>query len=182
MTLFATLVLLVTTASAQPACVPVDHAGDDLYELNRFWGTAFPLCRIWGQKNAFADRARNTVFADQDWLDTVAVQYGSWAATGVLAHEWGHMIQPINLADPQRARELQANCLAGVFFRGRGLPREHLVQFANHLYLVAGENVWTPFGTHGTKPQRLAAVTRGYEGYTGQVGADLLALCPASAF
>lgn len=170
--------LLCVIQPARAQCLPVDHAADDLVALNQFWGTQIPICQIPpGSNNAFADRARGIVWADQSWLDQMAYQFGSWAATGILGHEWGHMIQGNIMGT---AAELQADCLAGVFMRGAGLPWQTVEQFA-HSNFLAGDAEWS-FGGHGTGTQRVNAARRGYYGYAGQVGYQLIALCPPSAF
>jgi hypothetical protein len=174
--LFVLLLGVATPAAAQ--CVPVDHAADDLQALNGFWRTRIPICQIApGNNNAYADRSGGVVWADQAWLDQMAYRFGSWAATGILAHEWGHMVQG-NVSGT--AAELQADCLAGVFMRGVGLPPQTVEQFAASNFF-AGDAEWS-FGGHGTGPQRVTAARRGYYGFAGQTGPYLLQLCPLSAF
>ena len=56
----------------------------------------------------------------------MAITFGSYAATGILAHEWGHMVQGRVRGT---ATELQADCLAGVFMKGSGLPWQTAEQF-----------------------------------------------------
>ncbi len=175
------LLLLGFSAFAPPSyaqCIPVDHAYDDLQALNSFWGTGIPICQIPpGSNNAFADRQRGIVWADQGWLDEIAATFGSWAATGILAHEWGHMVQG---KVSGTAAELQADCLAGVFMKGAGLPLQTVEQFA-HANFFAGDMEFS-FGGHGTGSRRVTAARRGYYGFVGQSGLALLALCPLSAF
>lgn len=165
-------------ADAQ-ACRPVPNAALAQDELNRFWGVRVPVCRLPnGTKGAFANRNRWVVTVDQQWLDGIAYQYGTWAATGVLAHEWGHMVQG-NVPNGTAA-ELQADCLAGVFFRGKGLPPGIINQFAR-LSLDAGDPVWS-FNGHGLGQQRYNAVARGYNGLPYFNGTNLAMICPYSAF
>jgi hypothetical protein len=166
-----------TELVAQSRCESVPHAVDEYRALNSFWGTRIRICRIYNQNNAFADRNNNTVWADQDWLDRMANQYGSYAATGILAHEWGHMVQG-NVSGT--AAELQADCLAGVFMKGFGLPWQTVEQFALSNW-NAGDPHWSVNG-HGTSAQRVTAARRGYYGYRGQRGSQLVQLCPLSAF
>lgn len=177
-TLGASIRQFAAPESVNRQCYPVEHARDDYFALNNFWGAAFALCRLQdGTNNAFADRAGGTVWADQLWLDGIAGRYGSWAATGILAHEWGHMIQgPYS----GTAAELQADCLAGVFMRGAGLAWQTVEQFVAVNWSEGGDPYWTPAG-HGTSAQRVIAARRGYYGYQGQVGPALAALCPLSA-
>ncbi len=162
---------------ANSSCESVPNAIDEYRALNDFWGTNIPICRIYNVNNAYADHARGVVFADQDWLDLMASRYGSYAATGILAHEWGHMVQG-NLSGT--AAELQADCLAGVFMKGFGLPWQTVEQFARANWNSADSH-WSVDG-HGTKTQRVTAARRGYYGYRGQRGSRLVALCPLSAF
>jgi hypothetical protein len=162
---------------AQSGCESVPNAMAEYRALNAFWRTNIPICRIYNANNAYADRASGVVFADQDWLDLMASRYGSYAATGILAHEWGHMVQG-NLSGT--AAELQADCLAGVFMKGFGLPWQTVEQFARANWNNADSH-WSVNG-HGTKTQRVTAARRGYYGYRGQRGSRLVALCPLSAF
>jgi hypothetical protein len=173
------LIGLGSSPARAQACYPVPHAASAQYELNRFWGVRVPICRLPdGTGGAFANRAAWVVTADQAWLDAIANRYGNWAATGVLAHEWGHMVQ--GNVPGGTAAELQADCLAGVFFRGRGLPPGIVAQFAN-LSLDAGDPVWSYVG-HGLGVQRRTAVARGYNGLPAFNGRNLAQICPYSAF
>ena len=174
------LAFLIWTASvaAIGQCIPVTHANDDLYALNGFWHTNIPMCQIQpGSNNAYADRQRGVVLVDQSWLDQMAYRYGNWAASGILAHEWGHMVQgPVS----GTAAELQADCLAGVFLKGVGRPWSDVNQFATSNFFAG--DLMVNFTGHGTGPQRVVAARRGYLGYVGQTGPALAALCPYSAF
>jgi hypothetical protein len=174
--------LLLTSAPAlawaQARCVPLTHGQDVASALNRFWGASIPLCQIpAGSRNAYADRGNWVVWADQSWLDWMAQQHGQFAAVGILAHEWGHMVQG-NISGT--AAELQADCLAGVFMKGWGLSWSAAEQLAR-ANLFAGDAEWS-LGGHGTGQQRVNAVRRGYVGFVGQPPQQLPALCPASAF
>jgi hypothetical protein len=175
----AAVILYITSfSSAKAQCAPVENAADDLQALNIFWHTRIPICQIPpGSNNAYADRQHGVIWADEAWLDDKANTFGSWAATGILAHEWGHMVQG-NIGGT--AAELQADCLAGVFMRGAGLPWQTVEQFA-HANFFAGD-MEVSFGGHGTGTQRVNAAHRGYYGYSGQAGPALGLLCPASAF
>jgi hypothetical protein len=164
-------------AKAQSSCESVPHAIEEFRALNDFWGTNVPICRIYNQNNAYASASKKFVLADQDWLDRMANQYGSYAATGILAHEWGHIVQG-NVSGT--AAELQADCLAGVFMKGYGLAWPTVEQFARANWDSTSYH-WSING-HGTKSQRVMAARRGYYGYRGQRGSKLAALCPLSAF
>lgn len=164
------------TCSAQ--CIAALNANDDLVALNGFWRTNIPICQLpQGKNNAYADRQHGIVWADQNWLDQIATRFGRWAATGILAHEWGHMLQG-NFSGT--AAELQADCLAGVFMRGVGLPWQTVEQFAASNFFAG--DLMMSFTGHGTGIQRVNAARRGYVGFQGQSGPALGALCPLSAF
>ncbi|NKF23062.1 hypothetical protein [Solimonas marina] len=158
-------------------CVPVTHALDDQQALNQFWGTSVPMCQAPGSNGAFANRSAGVVLVDQNWLDYMANTFGPWAASGIVAHEWGHMIQG-NVSGT--AAELQADCLAGVFLRGAGVSWVAAEQFARSNWF-AGDAEWS-FGGHGLPAQRANAAHRGYYGFSGQPPYLLAALCPLSAF
>lgn len=180
---FVCLAILVLGGQAPKAeaqqCNPVSHAVDDWQRLNQFWGVNVTLCRLPdGAKGAFAYRAAGIVTADQEWLDEIAQEYGSWASTGVLAHEWGHMVQ--GNVPGGTAAELQADCLAGIFMRGAGLSPLMVEQFAR-LNLSHGDPVWS-FAGHGLGQQRYIAAARGYNGFPAFTGMNLAAICPYSAF
>ena len=176
--LWLTLLILLLSGKSYGQCYPVPHANQERIALNTFWGTNIPICRLQpGTNNAYANRNQGVVLVDQNWLDGIANQFGSYAATGILAHEWGHMIQgPFS----GTAAELQADCLAGVFMRGRGLSWQTVEQFAMS-NAFAGDGHWSLNG-HGTSNQRVTAARRGYYGYSGQFGPALAAVCPLSAF
>jgi hypothetical protein len=177
--LLAALCLVVVSPATAQQCFSVDHAVDDWQALNTFWHTNIPLCRLPpGSNNAYADKVHGIVFADEDWLDQVATSIGPWAASGIIAHEWGHMVQ--GNVPGGTAAELQADCLAGVFMRGAGLPWETVEQFAT-MNFTHGDIVWME-GGHGTGFQRANAAHRGYYGFAGQTGPYLAMLCPYSAF
>ncbi len=165
---------LVEKAEAQP-CYPVPHGVSDQWVLNQFWQTNVRLCRLPPSDNrhAFAVSETKTVWIDQDWGDRIAYQYGSWATTGILAHEWGHIIQG---SVSGTGAELQADCLAGVFMRAMGLHPSTIEQYAVLSWYEGGGP------GHGTGEQRLNAALIGYHGYSGQRGLALQGLCPLSAF
>ncbi len=178
--IYITLAIVAASSPgvASTPCAPVPNGADDYAALSAFWRTNFPLCRLPdGAGNAYANRGQGAVFADQSWLDGIARRYGTWAATGILAHEWGHMVQG-NVSGT--AAELQADCLAGVFMKGVGLSWQTVEQFASVNWSEGGDPYWTPNG-HGTSVQRANAARRGYYGYVGQTGPALVALCPLSA-
>jgi hypothetical protein len=176
--LLAALFALTAPGLVQYSCPPVDHAFDDYPRLNRFWGVGVSLCRLGpGTNNAYADRQAGAVWADQDWLDGVPKRHGNWAATGILAHEWGHIVQ--GNVEGGAAAELQADCLAGVYFKGMGLPLGAINQYVDVNWSEGGDQFLSLDG-HGTGQQRVNAARKGYNGFAGQQGPALQALCPRS--
>lgn len=145
--LFLILVWGSATTNAQPAqCVAMSHGQNVAARLNNFWATNIPLCQIpTGMNNAYADKIRGIVWADQAWMYRMRQLHGQWAAVGILAHEWGHMVQG---GVTGTAAELQADCLAGVFFKGMGLPWAAAEQLAR-ANLFTGDAEWSLDG-HGT--------------------------------
>ncbi|WP_308201520.1 neutral zinc metallopeptidase [Sphaerisporangium perillae] len=86
----------------------------------------------------------------------------------IIAHEWGHAVQA--LLDQRlvsRAKELQADCLAGVALYGAA--RDGILRFENGdveeladaLGALADKTPWTRASDHGSASQRIAAFTRG---------------------
>lgn len=176
--LLLALVLAALPIAGAAQCYSVPHAVDDQTALNHFWSIPIPLCLLPpGSNNAYADKQHGIVWADQVWLDSMANLYGNWASTGILAHEWGHLVQGPGMGT---AFELQADCLAGVFMRGVGLPWQTVEQFATS-NMTAGDTQ-ASFVGHGTGPQRVNAAHVGYYGFSGQPISQLSLLCPASAF
>jgi hypothetical protein len=142
------------TAPAAPGtCYSVPNVAQELSQLNLFWNQGATLCAITGLPYAAAYRERNLVVADQGFLDSLASKFGRFAPTGVLAHEWGHLVQG---ATPDGvSTELQADCLAGVHLKWAGLSEAEFGQFEKSNFYNGGT-------THGTGPQRAAAARRGY--------------------
>ena len=141
--------------------------------LNAFWSRSTRLCQSFDpDESAAALPDKDLVEANRQFLADVARDYGPPAAVGILAHEWGHMVQ-----GPLRGRsaELQADCLAGAFMRRSGYGRRALHRFAL-VSLDAGDD-GLPLGDHGTGRERRAAVLRGYDAPTGRPVRWLLSYC-----
>ena len=168
-------VLLSSQAFTQQ-CLPVTGTYQDATALSNFWGLSYPVCRVFNIGNAFADRFNGVIGVDQEFFEGVAYYHGSWAPTGILAHEWGHMVQ--GNVPPGPAAELQADCLAGVFFAGASLPPKYITQFASVTW-HSGSDFYT---SHATRSLRIEAMRRGYNNYWGQSGYALLELCPFSPY
>jgi hypothetical protein len=143
-------------------------------DLNRFWGTTVQLCEDFSKPMAWAVREYNQVRVNPLWLrDSVDARFGPDASIGILAHEWGHMVQGNVMGAPA---ELQADCLAGVFLKGRGLPWPFVEELARAAFAYGDES--SILRGHGTPTERVNASRRGYYGYFNQVGGNLVALCP----
>ena len=103
--------------------------------------------------------ATHTIFLVPEELKAFYEVFGSSAVAYVVAHEFGHAIQAayrIKLEGP--ARELQADCLAGLIFRsGRkelGLTRDRILAMAQTAYNIGSES-------HGSGAQRTYALLSG---------------------
>ena len=117
-----------------------------------------------------------TVYYDPDWLGYVNNVFGDFAWVTILAHEWGHHVQALQgIGDlSPKARELQADCLAGAYARDaetRGLLDEGDVTEAVAISAGSGDPVWLPDDAqeaHGTSDERVSAFMRGYlDGFSG---------------
>jgi len=166
------------SAKSGQSCYPVNDATPHQSRLNAFWGLNVRVCGDNSLNGAMAYRQSATVIIDPQWMLNMGQQFGSWAPVGILAHEWGHVVQN---TPSGTAAELQADCLAGVFMRGAGLSVNAVQQFASANFL-AGDGHWSPTG-HGTGQQRVTAALRGFQGFQPNMNQyQLLTLCPASAF
>ena len=145
--------------------------------LNRFWGVSARICQADGLVlEAAANPDQGMIQVNRRWLIAMGRQYGNWAMAGILAHEWGHMVQN----RPQgTAAELQADCLAGAFMRAADFSEADAILFAE-LSFRNGDLEWSAYG-HGTGIQREKAVLRGYRGFDFQTGQALDRLCPFGA-
>jgi hypothetical protein len=149
------------------ACQPIGGLHGFAAELNELFHSNVRLCDAFGKKGprAWANVKARRVNVDSSWLDNIALEYGSGAAFGFLAHEWAHVVF--------RASELQADCLAGFALRELRFPRGAVRDFT-----IA--NSWHAGPTHGTPEQRVNAAERGYYESRGRISRrDLLTrLCP----
>jgi hypothetical protein len=158
---------------AEPRCRPIPEAAATVAALNAFWGRSVRLCQSPDpHESAVAVPEDNLVEANRRFLAEVTRDYGAPAATGILAHEWGHMVQRRLRG---RAAELHADCLAGAFLRRAGYDKRAITRFAL-LSLESGDDGFA-FDDHGTGPERQAAVLRGYEGVAARPVRELLAYC-----
>jgi hypothetical protein len=160
-------------ASAARACRAIPEAVNVVVALNDFWQRSFRLCQAADASiSASAYPDVGVVRANRRWLAEIADQYGPSAATGILAHEWGHMVQG---GEPGPGAELQADCLAGAFMRRAGFSAAEVGEFVM-VSLDSGDSRWG-FATHGTGSQRRQAILRGYNGFRGQVDRRFAADC-----
>ncbi|MBK8237074.1 MAG: hypothetical protein IPK74_16125 [Deltaproteobacteria bacterium] len=108
--------------------------------------------------------------SDAIYFSPTAASY--WAAQVasadfiVLAHEWGHRVQfAAGGLPPNKATELAADCLAGVFFGGydtfAGFTHEDLLYDTMCAIGDPGYSAWWQ-GTHGVCDERVCAVAEGY--------------------
>ena len=145
--------------------------------LNRFWGISARLCQADELVlEAGANPDEGMIEVNRRWLNSMSRRYGNWAMAGILAHEWGHMVQN---RPHGTAAELQADCLAGAFMRAAGFGETDVLRFAE-LSFQNGDVEWSPYG-HGTGIQREKAVLQGYRGFSPSQGGSLDRLCPFGA-
>lgn len=136
------------------------------------YGRAAPYC---GNTRAAYNNAEYCPYGDFIGWDLTFMRNGYLAGDAwvylVVAHEWGHAIQ-YRLAPSLvwRARELQADCLAGaVLF---GAAEDGTLQFedgdvdelAAAFRRMGDRTPWTRVEDHGTAKQRLSAFTKGADG------------------
>jgi hypothetical protein len=156
------------------ACEPIRELAGLHAALNRFWKSSVRLCGSrHPEESAVALPDDNVVLANPEWLEDIALDYGSSAVVGVLAHEWGHMVQ--GYADGAVA-ELHADCLAGAFMRASGFTKAQLKEL-ERMSLDSGD-LRRGDRRHGTGAERRRAVARGYKGYPRSGISKISTLCP----
>lgn len=116
--------------------------------------------------NAYYCPGDHSIYLDQTWVHTFLNRYGDGAVAMILAHEYGHHIAHLEGYPAGLAAELNADCLAGIYFRwGVGVSR--VLNYND--YLEARSLIWNVLGTdpvgHGTAQQRLAWFDYGYTAY-----------------
>ena len=175
--LLAALSFPRTEAAAAEFCPPVPEARTIEASLNDFWRISARLCHSEAEGvEALAFPEEVLVRTNRRWLIAMERRYGDWAVAGILAHEWGHIVQNRPYGT---AAELQADCLAGAFLRAAGYSSTDAVSFAE-LSASNGDYEWRLHG-HGTGAQRSNAVLRGYDRYDAKQAQRLESLCPFSA-
>lgn len=142
-----------------PECRPIPEASRAVSALNAFWERSTRLCQSSDPgESAVALPDDDVVLANRRWLASVAADYGTPAAAGILAHEWAHIVRP-RPAGPRA--ELEADCLAGAFLRRAGYSQQAADRFSL-LGLDSGDDDGL-LASHGSGAQRRAAVLRGYD-------------------
>lgn len=171
---FAVMLFVPVESADAKTCRPLPEARTIEANLNRFWGISARLCQADDLvREAAANPDQGMIHANRRWLLAMSREYGDWAVAGILAHEWGHMVQD----RPQgTAAELQADCLAGAYLRAGGFSETDAIRFAE-LSFLNGDLEWSAFG-HGTGIQREKAVLRGYRGFDARRELSLDRVCP----
>lgn len=111
----------------------------------------------------------NIVYLDMREMSQMAFEFGDSAAYFALAHEYGHSVQNhlglLNRGIPTRDLELQADCLAGVFFAGskyaKILEPGDLEEGRLAAFINGDGDYWAP-DHHGTPRERREAFTMGF--------------------
>lgn len=137
--------------------------------------------------NAFYCAEDETIVFDADFVTELGEQFGHFAGVAVVAHEWGHHIASLRRAGQPASfsvqRELEADCLAGVFAGGYEAETGDVTSyegFARTFFRLGSEEFettsWFGAGEHGSPNQRFVAWSLGY---MSQV--DGLAFCSGYA-
>lgn len=112
----------------------------------------------------------NTIHISINQMNKMVFNIGDSAAYFVLAHEYGHSVQRhlglLNRRVPKRNLELQADCLAGVFFAAThsvGIMEPGDLEEGLFTALISGDHdVWDA-DHHGTPQQRMKAFAMGFK-------------------
>jgi hypothetical protein len=129
-------------------------------------------CGPLGTDNAWYCSNDEALYYDDNFLRTLYRAYGIAAPTIILAHEWGHHVQTV-MGAPQTdvASELQADCLAGMFFGVKFLPavgEPDLRSAGATLFILGDENYsasrWFEANVHGPASWRAKAFLDGMLG------------------
>lgn len=116
---------------------------------------------------AFYCPSQQAVVLSAGWMyRDIYRQFGDFGAAVVVAHEWGHHVQRVAglTAETSKARELQADCYAGVWVRdafARGqMSWGDLVEAGYVLHEMGDHEVDAP-DHHGTPQERVEAFADG---------------------
>ncbi len=148
-----------------------------LYEpasgVSSYEGAAQPSgCGLLSTENAWYCSADNHIYYDDNFLRTLYRATGVAAPTVLLAHEYGHHIQSIiGLPAVSVRAELQADCLAGMFFGDAMQPQpgEADLRYAGATIFWLGDDdyrasEWFTSGVHGAPSWRSKAFLDGMLG------------------
>jgi uncharacterized protein len=142
-------------------------------------------------QNAYycAEDTDEYVAFDLDWFTSYLDAYPGGATTFlILAHEWGHAVQDTwveqqpgtDVWDPPYLKELQADCLAGVWMED-ALRRGTIIEEPGDADAIfeslweMGSGPWFAPGDHGTKEQRVLAFSTGFKNGTDYCRTNLSA-------
>lgn len=158
---------------------PIDMVGVNVYPLRIPCGGELGKEELQGAAAAYCG-LDETIYFDIDFRDWFIGEFGEYAWSHVIAHEWGHHIQKVlnifTSMDPEIyggaysiEHELQADCLAAVFtqdVRARDQIRNRDVLTIEDLSVWIGDAEdlsWDRDGAHGTSEQRVESFWLGYE-------------------
>lgn len=149
-------------------------------------GATNPACgldRRSMENNAYFCPTDDFIAFDLNWFQQYLVDHPGGATTFlILAHEWGHAVQDTWLENggtdewnPLYRRELNADCLAGVFLASAVDSGTVVLHEGDEdaifswLYAEGSDDSpWLEPGDHGTRSQRRTAFLDGYGGSTDQ--------------
>lgn len=151
-----------------------------MQKLNDFWESnvqacscdAFLLAQGCAQNGFVTPDAYGYIFYDAQFLNQLDQISGSaLPADFFMAHEFAHNIQlRLGLNPPGKLKELQADCLGGYYvgYQARSgqvsFPElQRTFEFSCSIGDPFVSNWWDP--THGTCPERVAAVQAGFQGH-----------------
>lgn len=146
-----------------------------------------PCGEIAPKPNAFYCPADATIYLVPGFLTDQEALIGDYAPVLILAHEWGHHVQRLlELSSGSgKARELQADCLAGAFTdraESLGILEAGDLFEALQAAIGAGDAVRLPEdhpGAHGTAAERVEQLLAGWK--SGPIAGCGLPLAQAAA-
>jgi len=181
---------MVSTVS-QPAItcgVPGSLTVNIIQQINAFWQSQMSACacddpiqsqQIMCTNNAeVLSQTPGWIYYDRNILNWLTQQANGdpIGAAWFLSHEAGHNLQIFNNlpASSPKARELEADCLSGYFLAWLQCTKQATQMDINAVLgaiCAAGDPIATPWfaSSHGTCPERVQQVTRGYQSYQQSV-------------
>ena len=117
-------------------------------------------------RNAKADPITRDIYYGYYMYNSLVGQFGtSLPAAGILAHEWGHLVQ-FNFqwfSDPARPMELEADAFSGYYMAlAKGWAWSYMTTYFQAVYAFGDTNFSSP-GHHGTPQERLAMARVGFD-------------------